>query len=82
MTVVKKIVTVNPKLIGDKLRELRQDKTQEQVAADLGISRSAYMMYENGERVPRDQIKMRIANYYNTSVGSLFFAEKSCDSAT
>jgi transcriptional regulator with XRE-family HTH domain len=82
MTTIKNVTTIDAKEIGDKLRDLRQDKTQEQVAADLGISRSSYMMYETGERIPRDSIKLKIANYYNTSVGALFFAEKSCSNAT
>ncbi len=58
-----------------KLRKLRAKKTQEQVAQDLGVSLSAYVKYENGIRVPRDDIKRRIATYYNSTVQDIFFSE-------
>lgn len=58
-----------------KLRKLRSKKTQEQVAQDLGVSLSAYVKYENGIRVPRDDIKKRIATYYNSTVQDIFFSE-------
>jgi transcriptional regulator with XRE-family HTH domain len=61
--------------IGTKLKELRGDKTQEQVANAIGVTKSAYAMYERDERVPRDEVKKRIANYYHTSVGIIFFAQ-------
>jgi putative transcriptional regulator len=32
-------------------------------------------MYERGERIPRDQIKKRIAQYFGQSVEEIFFAE-------
>lgn len=60
--------------IAQKLRELRGDKPRETVANELGISVSALSMYENGDRVPRDEIKIRFANYYNTTVDCIFFA--------
>lgn len=60
--------------IGNKLRDLRGEMTLEKVAADLGISVSALNMYELGNRIPRDEIKIKIADYYKTSVDSLFFA--------
>ena len=58
-----------------KLRKLRAKKTQEQVAQDLGVSLSAYVKYENGIRVPRDDIKKRIATYYNSTVQDIFFSD-------
>lgn len=60
--------------VGKKLKELRGDKTQETVANACGISISALAMYETGERTPRDEIKVALARYYNTTVGELFFA--------
>ena len=61
--------------IGTKLRELRGDKTQEQVANAVGVTKSAYAMYERDERVPRDEVKKRIADYYHSTVGIIFFAQ-------
>ena len=58
-----------------RLVELRGKRSQAEVAQGIGISKSALGMYEMGERVPRDQIKVAIANYYGVTVGSLFFNE-------
>ena len=32
-------------------------------------------MYEQGERIPRDDIKIKIASYYNRTVDFIFFAK-------
>ena len=64
---------VDKKKIGRRLIELRGQKTREEVAIDLKISYSALQMYENGERVPRDEVKIKIANYYGASIQSIFF---------
>ncbi len=65
---------MNLQKIGEKLVELRGTKSREQVAVDLGISYSAVVSYELGERVPRDEIKIKIARYYGIDVGELFFS--------
>ena len=56
----------------ERLRELRGNMSQEAVARDIGISTSAYIKYENGQRTPRDIIKKRIADYYNVDISALF----------
>lgn len=61
------------KVIAGRLAKLRGDKTQEEVAKRIGISKAALSMYENGERIPRDEIKIHFAEYYKESVQSLFF---------
>ena len=58
---------------GAKLKELRGAKTQQEVADGIGITKSALAMYERDERIPRDEVKVRIANYYGVSVLFLFF---------
>ena len=65
---------MNAKEIGQRLIKLRGNKTQEEVAKSLNISVSALSMYERGERIPRDNIKIRIAEYYNTPIFEIFFA--------
>lgn len=57
-----------------RLTRLRGEKPRKQVAADLAISQSALAMYENGHRVPKDEIKVRIARYYGQPVGEIFFS--------
>lgn len=61
------------KKIGEKLIELRGCKTIEEVAKAVNISKSALAMYEKGNRIPRDEIKIRLAEYYHTDVKELFF---------
>lgn len=61
------------KEIGKRLLELRGDLAREKVANAVGISISAISMYENGERVPRDDIKMKLASFYNKTVQEIFF---------
>lgn len=61
---------------GEKLRELRGNRSQETVARELNITKSSYSMYERNERVPRDEVKVRIAKYYGKTVQEIFF---SCD---
>lgn len=61
--------------IGKRLAELRGKRTQEEVARAIGVSTSSVGMYECGERVPRDAIKLRIANYFKKSVQEIFFTE-------
>lgn len=58
---------------GDKMRTLRGDKSQEQVAEALGIPVSTYASYEQGVRIPRDSMKRKIADYYNRTVQFIFF---------
>ena len=60
--------------IGKRLSELRGERSQEQVARDNNLSLSAYTKYERGERIPRDEVKIRLAKYYNMSVQDIFFA--------
>ncbi len=64
---------MNTEKIARKLVELRGDKTRVEVAKAVGISISALTMYEIGERVPRDSIKVRLAQYYGVSVEELFY---------
>lgn len=59
--------------IGEKLRELRGDKSQAVIAKAIDVSDSAMSAYENGDRVPRDEVKVRIAEYYGKTVQEIFF---------
>lgn len=57
----------------EKLIHLRGDRTQKEVSKAIGISTSTLGMYETGERIPRDEIKKKIAKYYGVSIEYLFF---------
>ncbi|MFI3202650.1 MAG: helix-turn-helix transcriptional regulator [Eubacteriales bacterium] len=56
-----------------KLIELRRGKSQSEVAKSIGIATSTLGMYETEQRIPRDSIKIMLADYYNTTVQKIFF---------
>ena len=60
-------------IIGRRLAELRGHRSQHTVAHDLGISPSAVGMYETGQRIPRDGVKMKMAEYFGQSVEEIFY---------
>ena len=64
---------MNTLKIGNELKKLRGNKTQEEIADAIGVSSAAIGMYERGERIPRDEIKVKLANYFNASVESILF---------
>ena len=59
--------------IAQRLIDARGDRPRAEVAKAVGISLSALTMYEIGKRVPRDEIKVRLSDYYGVSVQDLFF---------
>ena len=59
--------------ISKNLIALRGEKSREEVAFSIGISASALSMYEAGQRIPRDEIKLKLAEYYGVDVQSIFF---------
>lgn len=63
------------KIMAETLRRLRGKKTLEEVANAVNISKSALSKYENGDRVPRDQVKKKLADYYGKTVQYIFFKQ-------
>lgn len=59
--------------IGKKLKKLRGSTPVEEFAKALGVSQSTVSMWEIGQRIPRDEMKIKIANHYGVSVESIFF---------
>lgn len=64
---------INRKEIGILLMQLRGDRTQREVAMALNISEPAIRHYESGKRIPKDNIKIKIASYYGKKVDEIFF---------
>ena len=56
-----------------RLKQARGNTPRKEVCEAVDISLSALMMYENGKRVPRDAIKMKLARLYNKSIEELFY---------
>lgn len=67
---------MNAKIIGHKLRDLRGKRNVQEVATAAGVSISSIFMYENGERIPRDEVKIRLARFFNVSIEYLFFTDQ------
>lgn len=59
--------------VAERLVAARGNRKREEVAAAVGVSLSAIAMYESGGRVPRDETKIKLADYYHTTVQELFF---------
>ena len=59
--------------IGDNLKLLRKraEKSQEDVANDLGFNRSTYSGYENGVAQPNIENLIALSNYYKLSIDAL-----------
>jgi transcriptional regulator with XRE-family HTH domain len=68
---------MNAEAIGITLRQLREKKgkTLQEVANDLDIDVSTLSCYETGKRIPKDDIKRKIADYYKRSISGIFFAD-------
>lgn len=59
--------------IGNRLCKLRGNHTQKMVADAIGVCQSTYAMYETGQRIPSDENKRKLADYFNTTVQAIFF---------
>lgn len=61
--------------IGDTLKELRlaKGKSIAEAAKEIGISPGALGNYESNLRVPRDNIKIAISDYYKKPIQKIFF---------
>lgn len=68
--------SIDAKTIGAYLKQLRGTKTQSEVANAVGVTPMAISQYECGERIPRDEIKIRLASYYDRTVEQLFFNQR------
>lgn len=65
------------KILGTKLKQLRDEKklTQEAFGEEVGLTRSAIGMYENGNRLPNIELLCRIADAFDVSVDWLLGRE-------
>lgn len=65
--------------IGEKLKALREERslTLDDVAQDLKLTRQAIYNYESDTRIPRDEIKVNLCQYYGVGVEEIFFDQKS-----
>lgn len=66
---------IDPVAVGKKLRLLRGIRTRAEVEKETGISQARLGNYEHGVRVPTDEAKVILSNFYGVTVQNLFFAD-------
>ena len=59
--------------IGSQIKRLRENAqiAQKELAKVLNVANSTLCQYENGERVPSDEVKIKIADYFGVSIDYL-----------
>lgn len=64
-------------VIGERIKRLRENRnlSRESFCNEVGITLSSLSMYENGQRIPRDEIKIKIARLLEISIEALFFTD-------
>ncbi|MGI6703673.1 MAG: helix-turn-helix domain-containing protein [Clostridia bacterium] len=60
-------------LLGLRIRQLREEKKLKQInlAKHLSISNTTLSQYESGKRIPGDEIKIKIAKFFDVSIDYL-----------
>ena len=63
------------KTVAERIRDARKAKgcSAEELASACDITESAIQMYECGQRVPRDETKIKMASFLGMTVQDLFF---------
>lgn len=61
--------------IGERLKNLRRKRglTQKEISKMAKISVAAVTNYEAGKRIPRDEVKIKLAKIYGSTVEDIFF---------
>lgn len=64
---------MNNNILGNRIRSLREKQqiSQLSLAEKLNVSNSTLSQYEGGQRIPSDDVKIRIAQFFNVSVDYL-----------
>ena len=73
MIYISEVINVNLDKMAKNLTAIRGRKTREEMAIELGVTPSAVGMYERGERVPRDETKLKYAKLAGRSIDEIFF---------
>ena len=63
------------KTVAERIKEARLERglTQVQLAEIVGVSDASIQMYEIGQRIPRDSVKVKLAEVLGKPVQDLFF---------
>ena len=60
-------------ILGTRIKQLRKEKqlSQLDLARHLNISNTTLSQYESGKRIPGDEIKIKMARFFNVSIDYL-----------
>lgn len=60
-------------ILSERIKLLREEHSlnQSQLAEKLGIAVSSISQYETGDRMPSDDVKIKLANYFDVSLDFL-----------
>lgn len=60
-------------ILSERLKMLREELslTQSQLAQQLGIATSSISQYESGDRIPSDDIKIKLVKFFDVSLDFL-----------
>lgn len=67
---------MNREEVGKRLRALRGSRSLEEVSKALGVTPMAVSLWERGERIPSDDMKIKIAAYFKRTVTFIFFPKQ------
>lgn len=70
---VKRGIPMDNNLLGSRIARLREEKelSQLELAKMLNISNTTLSQYESGKRVPSDEIKKQMADFFDVSIDYL-----------
>ena len=71
---------IDPIKLGKKLRLIRGIRTRAEVSRATGLGQARIGNYEHGMRVPNDEAKILLANYYGMTVQELFYTDNNNES--
>lgn len=65
--------TLNNMIFASRVRELRDEKgmTQESLAAVFDYTKQAVQQWENGGKIPRNEVLIKLAEYFNVTTDYL-----------
>lgn len=61
-------------VLGQRIKALREERglTQKDLAKTLNIANTTLSQYESGQRIPSDEVKIKIAEYFRVTLDYLF----------
>lgn len=68
--------SMDTEAIGRRLRELRGDRPQKEVADAVGVTPMSISYYESGQKVPGDDVKIALAEFFGKTVEQIFFTKE------